>query len=156
MENLHVWANSVQNIKIPEKEKIIQKCRRGLFKFGPKVSKVLIFLRKKQIIKNVEEGSFSSRPKCPKYRNSRIKKMPNKAFFNVLRITAKCLGEQDSEIGADGSAHGSRTRWREWGRSPCRAWGHPFQVRLGFRLSSKIPKVNRTISKTQPSTKVGI
>ena len=83
--------------------------------------------------------------------------MPNKAFFNVLRITAKCLGEQDSENGsAHGSAHGSRTRWRELCRSPCRAWGHPFQVRLGFRLSSKISKVNRTISKTQPSTKVGI
>ena len=33
--------------------------------------------------------------------------MPNKAFFNVLRITAKCLGEQDSENGsAHGSAHG--------------------------------------------------
>ena len=125
MENLHVWANSVQNIKIPEKEKIIQKCRRGLFKFGPKVSKVLIFLRKKQIIKNVEEGSFSSRPKCPKYRNSRIKKMPNKAFFNVLRITGKCLGEQDSDGaiggGGDGRGRGCRTRRGEWGRSPCRA-----------------------------------
>ena len=81
MENLHVWANSVQNIKIPEKEKIIQKCRRGLFKFGPKVSKVLIFLRKKQIIKNVEEGSLSSRPKCPKYTNTQIKKCPIKLFL---------------------------------------------------------------------------
>ena len=99
--------------------------KRELFTFGPKVSKVLIFLRKKQIIKNVEEGSFSSRPKCPKYRNSRIKKMPNKAFFNVLRITGKCLGEQDSDGaiggGGDGRGRGRWTRRGEWGRSPCRA-----------------------------------
>ena len=98
MENLHVWANSVQNIKIPEKEKIIQKCRRGLFKFGPKVSKILKFLNKK---------------------------MPKKAFFKVLRITGKCLGEQDSDGaiggGGDGRGRGRRTRRGEWGRSPCRA-----------------------------------
>ena len=51
--------------------------------------------------------------------------MPNKAFFNVLRITGKCLGEQDSDGaiggGGDGRGRGRWSRRGEWGRSPCRA-----------------------------------
>ena len=63
------------------RKKNYTKMPRELFTFGPKVSKVLIFLRKKQIIKNVEEGSLSSRPKCPKYTNTQIKKCPIKLFL---------------------------------------------------------------------------
>ena len=43
----------------------------------------LIISSKKQIIKNVEEGSLSSRPKCPKYTNTQIKKCPIKLFLSA-------------------------------------------------------------------------